>query len=344
MRFRKILLRLLLASMVLSGIALGGAYAYLQAYLDRPLALREAQLVEVTPGSSLQQVARRLEQEVGLPHPRLLSYWASSEGFDRAIRAGEFIISPGMSPRSALQHLLTGPLVQYPFTFVEGTTVRSALNALWESPKLRITLRDSSDEEILAAIGSDFPSLEGALFPDTYFYTSGTTDLALLRRASTRLQALLAQEWETRDMSLPYASPYESLILASIIEKETGLISERQQVAGVFVRRLQRGMRLQSDPTVIYGMGEDYNGNIRRVDLEADTAYNTYRIKGLPPTPIAMSGQGAIHASLHPSDEPYLYFVATGDGGHQFSTTLEEHNVAVRRYLERTATQRQSIN
>lgn len=339
MSLRKILLRLSLACLAVGAIGLGGAYAYLQHYLDQPIALYNEQLVEVTQGSSLQQVARRLEQEVGLTHPRLFSYWAGSEGLDRAIRAGEFIISPGMTPRTALQHLLTGPLVQYPFTFIEGTTVRSALETLWQSPKLRHTLQNSSDEEILAAIGSEFPSLEGALFPDTYFYTAGTTDQALLRRASTRLQQLLEQEWETRSLSLPYASPYESLILASIIEKETGLRSEREQVAGVFVRRLQRGMRLQSDPTVIYGMGADYDGNIRRVDLETTTAYNTYRINGLPPTPIAMTGQGAIHASLHPSDEPYLYFVATGDGGHQFSTTLAEHNVAVRRYQSRTAAQ-----
>jgi len=343
MRVRKILLRLFLVSLFTGGLGLCGAYAYLQYYLDKPLALRTEQLIEVTPGSSLQLVARRLQEEVGLDYPRLFSFWASREGFDRAIRAGEFVISPGMSPRTALQHLLTGPLVQYPFTFIEGTTVRSALDALWESPKLRITLRNSSDEEILAAIGGEFPSLEGALFPDTYFYTAGTTDLALLRRASTRLQQLLEVEWASRAENLPYASPYESLILASIIEKETGLLSERVQVAGVFVRRLQRGMRLQSDPTVIYGMGEDYNGNIRRVDLETNTPYNTYRISGLPPTPIAMTGRGAIHASLHPNDESYLYFVATGDGGHQFSATLEEHNAAVRRYQRRTAPQ-QSTN
>ena len=339
MRPRKIIVRLFLASLVLGALGLVGAYSYLQYYLDRPMTLTAEQLIEVTQGSSLTQVARRLEQDAGLAHPRLFSYWARNEGFDRAIRAGEFMISPGMSPRTAMQHLLTGSLVQYPFTFIEGTTVRSALETLWESPKLRITLQNSSDEEILAAIGSEFPSLEGALFPDTYFYTAGTTDQALLRRASTRLQQLLEQEWETRAVSLPYASPYESLILASIIEKETGLLSEREKIAGVFVRRLQRGMRLQSDPTVIYGMGESYNGNIRRVDLETSTPYNTYRINGLPPTPIAMSSRGAIHASLHPLDEPYLYFVATGEGGHQFSTSLEEHNAAVRQYQSRTATQ-----
>lgn len=339
MRLPKILLRLFLASAILGCLVLSAAYVYLQNYLDKPLSLRTEQIVEVTPGSSLSQVARRLEQDVGLTHPRLFSFWASREGFDRAIRAGEFLISPGMSPRTALQHLLTGPLVQYPFTFIEGTTVREALEVLWRTPKLRITLQESSDEEILAAIGSDLPSLEGALFPDTYFYTTGTTDEALLRRASTRMQQLLAQEWEARAVGLPYASPYESLILASIIEKETGILSEREQVAGVFVRRLQDGMRLQSDPTVIYGMGDDYQGNIRRVDLETSTPYNTYRISGLPPTPIAMTGRAAIHASLHPSDGTFLYFVATGDGGHQFSTTLEEHNTAVRQYQRRTATQ-----
>ncbi len=343
MSLRKILLRTLLLSLLLGGLGVLGAYNYLQYYLDKPLALQTEQLIEVRPGSSLGQVARRLEQEVGLEHPRMFSYWASNAGFDRAIRAGEFIISPGMSPRTALQHLISGPYVQYPFTLIEGTTVRSALDALWQSPKLRITLSESSDEEILAAIGSDYPSLEGALFPDTYFYTAGTTDQALLSRASNRLREVLEQEWETRAVSLPYASPYESLILASIIEKETGLRSEREQVAGVFVRRLQRGMRLQSDPTVIYGMGESYTGNIRRVDLEASTPYNTYRISGLPPTPIAMTGRGAIHASLHPNDESYLYFVATGDGGHQFSTTLDEHNAAVRQYQNRMATQ-QSTN
>ena len=339
MRIRKILLSLFLSIAIAGCLGLSAAYFYLQHYLDKPLALRTEQIVEVTPGSSLSQVARRLEQGVGLTHPRLFSLWASREGFDRAIRAGEFIISPGMSPRTALQHLLTGPLVQYPFTFIEGTTVREALADLWLAPKLRITLNDSSDEEILAAIDSDFPNLEGSLFPDTYFYTSGTTDQALLRRASTRLHQLLEQEWESRAVGLPYESSYESLILASIIEKETGLLSEREQVAGVFVRRLQGGMRLQSDPTVIYGMGDDYQGNIRRVDLETSTPYNTYRISGLPPTPIAMTGRGAIHASLHPSDGTYLYFVATGDGGHQFSTTLEEHNAAVRRYQSRTTNQ-----
>lgn len=344
MSLRRILLRGLLAILVLASVLLGSGYWYLQTYLDKPLPLAADQMVEVPVGSSLLQVARRLEREVGLTHPRLFSYWARSEGFDRAIRAGEFILSPGMSPRTALQHLLSGQVVQYPFTFIEGTTVRSALAALWQSPKLRVTLSESSEEEILAAIGSNLPSLEGALFPDTYFYSAGTSDQALLQRASSRLQQLLDEEWEARAVGLPYESPYESLIMASIIEKETGLLNERETIAGVFVRRLQRGMRLQSDPTVIYGMGEDYNGNIRRVDLDTTTPYNTYRINGLPPTPIAMTGRGAIHASLHPSDEPYLYFVATGDGGHQFSTTLEEHNRAVREYQRRTTAAPQSTN
>ena len=172
------------------------------------------------------------------------------------------------------------------------------------------------------------------LFPDTYFYTAGTSDLEILRRAQRRLAQVLDQEWENRADNLPLQSAYEALILASIIEKESGLLSERERIAGVFVRRLQRGMRLQSDPTVIYGMGESFDGNLRRVDLETSTPYNTYRINGLPPSPIAMAGRDAIHASLHPVEEDVLYFVATGDGGHYFSVSLDEHNAAVRRYQQ----------
>src|SRR5690606_1344210 len=247
--------------------------------------------------------------------------------------AGEFELRPGMSPRSALMHLMHGPMVQYPVTFIDGTTTRQALAALWASQKVAVELDGLSDEEILTALGNPFPHLEGILYPDTYFYTAGTSDVAILRRAVARLQTVLNEEWEQRAPTLPYASPYEALIMSSIIEKESGLNSERDQIAGGFVRRLQVGMRLQSGPTMIDGMGDTYEGNIRRVDLDTTTPYNTYRIDGLPPTPIALSGRTAIHASLHPGDGSYMYFVARGDGGHQFSTTLEEHNAAVRQYL-----------
>lgn len=333
----KLIVRSLTALIVLIGVLLLSANLLLERYLDTPLPISEAEIIEVRPGSGLRQVANLLESEVGLRYPSLLSFWAQREGYERAIRTGEFAISVGMSPRAALEHLMSGQAVQYPVTFIEGTKVQDALRALWASPKLNVTLEGLSDEEILEAIGSDFTHLEGSLYPDTYFYTAGTTDRALLRRASDRLKQVLNEEWAMRDVGLPYATPYEALTLASIIEKESGVLSEREEIAGVFVRRLQSGMRLQSDPTVIYGMGDAYEGNIRRVDLDTTTAYNTYRINGLPPTPIAMTGRNAIHASMNPSAGETFYFVATGDGGHQFSVTLEEHNAAVRRYQLRQA-------
>lgn len=323
-----------LAVVMFAGLAgVAGFLLWFDRYLDAELPITEPIVIQIDPGSSMTQVARRLAAEADLAQPRLFSRWARFEGFDTGLRAGEFELRPGMSPRSALMHLMHGPMLQYPVTFIDGTTTRQALAALWNSQKVDAQLRDLSDEEILTALGNPFPHLEGILYPDTYFYTAGTTDIAILRRAVSRLQTILNEEWEQRAADLPYANPYEALVMSSIIEKESGLNSEREQIAGVFVRRLQTGMRLQSDPTIIYGMGDGYAGNIRRIDLDTTTPYNTYRIDGLPPTPIALSGRSAIHASLHPSNESYMYFVARGDGGHQFSTTLEEHNAAVRQYL-----------
>jgi len=319
--------------MALGALSLGAGYAWWQHYLDSPLPLSEPVILEIRPGSAMGQVAAALSSQTELRHPRLFTLWTRYIGKDTAIRAGEFELRPGLTPRSVLTYLLEGPFVQYPVSFIEGTTVREALATLWRSPRLQPTLQNSDDMQILAALNSPRESLEGLLFPDTYFYTAGTTDLSILQRAAARLDQVLSEEWQVRAENLPYQSPYDALIMASIIEKESGTFSEREEIAGVFVRRLERGMRLQSDPTVIYGMGAAYDGNIRRVDLEALTPYNTYRIGGLPPSPIALSGRDAIHASLHPQAGEYLYFVARGDGGHVFSTTLEEHNAAVRRYL-----------
>lgn len=308
-------------------------YVQFENYLDNPLPISAPTLLEVRSGSSMTQVSNKLARNVSLRYPRLFSTWARIKKYDTALRSGEYLIVPGMSPRGALTQLMSGQTVQYPVTFIEGRTAHQALSALWTSQKLLPTLQGKSDQEILDALQVPFSSLEGLLYPDTYFYTAGTTDLSILKRATVRLQSVLETEWKTRDVGLPYDSPYEALVLASIIEKESGLHSEREQIAGVFVRRLQSGMRLQSDPTVIYGIGSNYDGNIRRADLDATTPYNTYRINGLPPTPIALAGRDALHASLHPSDDNALYFVARGDGGHQFSNTLEEHNAAVRQYL-----------
>lgn len=330
---KKTVLRYVLLLVAVTGLATVGAYMEFEAYLDRPLPITSTVLLDVRPGSGMSQVALQLAEQVSLTRPRLFTLWARYRGYDTRLRAGEYELVTGMSPRTALAHLMSGRSVQYPVTFIEGTTSRQALEALWQSSKLEVTLQGRSDEEILAALQSTFTSLEGALYPDTYFYTSGDTDLSILRRAAERLNDVLAEEWESRAPDLPYAEPYEALIMASIIEKESGLNSEREQIAGVFVRRLQMGMRLQSDPTVIYGIGSSYDGNIRRVDLDTTTPYNTYRIDGLPPTPIALAGRDALHAALHPSNDTFLYFVARGDGGHQFSNTLEEHNAAVRQFL-----------
>lgn len=335
------LIRYILGLMSLLVLSATIFYAQFVSFLDAPLAITTDVIIEVRPGSSMQQVANQLASVAALRRPRFFSLWARYHGFDTRLKAGEYALRAGMTPRSALTHLMSGRSIQYPVVFIEGTTVKQALSTLRNSPKLLNTLQDKSESEILSLLQAVLPteertqaiSLEGLLFPDTYFYTSGATDMSILRRSAAQLQAVLAEEWAQRDADLPFTTPYEALILASIVEKESGLLSEREQIAGVFVRRLQAGMRLQSDPTVIYGMGDAYNGNIRRVDLEATTPYNTYRIDGLPPTPIAMVGRDALQATLHPSDDTTLYFVARGDGGHYFSNTLEEHNAAVRRYL-----------
>jgi len=228
--------------------------------------------------------------------------------------------------------LVSGAVIQHQLTIVEGWTFRQLMVAIKEHEAIRQTLEGLSDEEIMARLGKPDLHPEGQFAPDTYRFSRSTSDLEFLRRAHRILQDWLEQEWNQRAQSLPYQSPYEALTMASIIEKETGLESEREAIAGAFVRRLERKMRLQTDPTVIYGMGDRYNGNIRRADLRRDTRYNTYTRHGLPPTPIALPGLAALKAALHPASGSALYFVAKGDGSHQFSDTLDEHLAAVRRY------------
>ncbi|HDZ09752.1 endolytic transglycosylase MltG [Pseudohongiella sp.] len=311
-----------------------GSWLAMRQYLDSPLALPdEPVVVDIEPGRSLQQLANQLSAEGYLAWPRALVLWARWHGFDRRIRSGEYALTANLTPTTLMDLLMSGRVVQYPITFVEGWTVRQALTNLWQQDNITQVLADKSDEDIHAALETDLPALEGGLFPDTYFYTKGTTDLAILRRANQRLQQVLDEEWQQRAVGLPYESPWQALIMASIIERESGYQAEKQDIAGVFVRRLQTGMRLQSDPTVIYGMGSRYDGVIYRSDLNTTTAYNTYRINGLPPTPIALAGRDSIHASLQPGEGSALYFVSRGDGSHQFSDTLEEHNAAVQRYL-----------
>ena len=330
---RRNVFRWLLLALISVILCTSVAYCAVKNYLETPIGLNQPMIIMIEPGRSLTQVTRRLEQEGVLRWPRVLVLWARWQGIDRSMRTGEYELTPGLTPVSLLSLLMSGRNVQYPVTLVEGWTARQALEHLWAQEAVDVTLRDKTDEELLVLLQSPFPALEGTLFPDTYFYTRGATDEAILRRAHLRLRDVLESEWRQQAQNLPYESPWAALIMASIIEKESGYQAEKADIAGVFVRRLQQGMRLQSDPTIIYGMGDSYSGNIRRSDIETTTPWNTYRINGLPPTPISLSGRESIRASLNPNPGTALYFVSRGDGSHQFSDTLDEHNAAVRRYL-----------
>ena len=288
--------------------------------------------IEVVAGSSLSRVAMELSKAGYLSSPMLFKLWARLQGAENSIQTGEYELSAGITPAQLLDKIVRGDSVQYRITLVEGWTFQQALEALWSAENIRSSLNNSSPTEIAQRMNLDYENPEGLLYPDTYFYTKGTLDIELLLRANERLDTVLSQAWESRLGALPYANSYEALTMASIIEKESASNSERALIAGVFVARLNLGMRLQSDPTTIYGMGDRYVGNIRRADLLEQTPYNTYRIDGMPPTPIALSGKESIVAALNPSASDYLYFVARVDGSHQFSRTLEEHNAAVREH------------
>jgi len=307
-----------------------------QAFRGNPLPLPEQGLdLDVEPGTPLRAIARRLAEEGVLEHPYYLVVLARYLGLDSRIQAGEYHLQGDMTPEQLLQQLSSGKVVQYALTLVEGQTFREMMQRVVEHPHLLHTLEDASGPAVMAAIG--YPGLhpEGRFLPETYHFPAGTTDRSFLRRAYRAMEDFLDRAWAQRDPDLPLKTPYEALILASIVEKETGLAGERPRIAGVFVRRLRRGMRLQSDPTIIYGLGERYDGDIRFRDLRTDTPYNTYTRNGLPPTPIAMPGKAAILAVLHPADGEALYFVGRGDGSHVFSRTLAEHNRAVDRYQRR---------
>ena len=284
------------------------------------------------PGTSTARLARDLTERGYLDKPlyfRLLARW---EGLAHKIKAGEFQIPAATSPRQLLNLLVSGKVTTYSLTLVEGWNFKQVREAIAGQQALEQTLAELSDQEIMQRLGYTDEHPEGRFLPDTYHFPKGTTDLAFLSRAYQAMQSLLDTEWEQKDPGLPLNSPYEALILASIVERETGLASERPEIAGVFVRRLKKGMKLQTDPTIIYGMGESYKGNIRRRDLKQDTPYNTYLHKGLTPTPISMPGADAVRAVLHPKEGKSLYFVAKGEGSHQFSKTLVEHNRAVKKY------------
>jgi len=303
-----------------------------QRFLNAPISIAEPQLLQVDKGIYFSALINKLEDEHIVEQGAWLRLLGRLEPELTKIRAGEYELRPGINPRELLQLLVAGDTVRYRFTIVEGTTFGEVRKALAKETRLKQELDGMSDEQLLDALELEAASPEGLFLAETYQFERGMSDLELLQRAHRELEARLNAAWAKRDPELPLKSTYEALILASIIEKETALAVERPQIAGVFIRRLRKGMRLQTDPTVIYGMGDKYRGNITRRDLQAPTPYNTYVIDGLPPTPIAAVGPEAIAAALAPAPGKALYFVAKGDGSHQFSATLAEHNAAVARY------------
>ena len=286
----------------------------------------------IKSGSNIKTIAHQLSLERIIDDPWLFILLAKIKGVETSVRAGEYRLQQSQSPVDLIELFTKGRSIQYSFTIIEGWTFRQMMQELQHHPVIENKLKGKSNEEIMTAIGYQGQHPEGMFFPDTYSFPKGTSDIEFLKRAYQMMQTQLQREWEDRAADLPITSSYEALILASIIEKETGVAYERPLIASVFTQRLRKKMRLQTDPTVIYGLGETFDGNIRYRDLKKDTPYNTYLRKGLTPTPIALPGLDAIKAALHPADNEALYFVAKGDGTHYFSKTLDEHNKAVSKY------------
>ncbi|MBL8248395.1 MAG: endolytic transglycosylase MltG [Candidatus Competibacter sp.] len=331
MRLRRLLLALAALALIF-GPALYIVYADYHRFLDTPLGVPAGGLtLEIKPGMGIADLTRELRRQPGLLRSAwYLQTYARLSGLASRLKVGEYAIAPGITPRSLIDQLVAGRVLQHALTVVEGWTFQQLRHALAAHPKIAQTLREAGDAEIMARLGRPGEHPEGRFFPDTYHFPAGATDVAFLKRALAAMDQRLAEAWGDRSPNLPLHDAYQALILASIVEKETALAAERAEIAGVLVRRLRNGMLLQTDPTVIYGLGAAFDGNLRKQDLVADTPYNTYTRKGLPPTPIALPGAAALAAAVHPAPGDALYFVANGKGGHVFSRTLDQHNQAVR--------------
>ena len=310
-----------------------GAFAMMMKPLQVPA---QGDSYWLAPGASMTTMVRDLADRGALPHPQLTLWWGRLTGIDQRLQSGEYSLSSSIGAAEFLRRVDRGEVIQHRLALVEGWTFRRALKAIHDAG-LHPSLRGRSDAEILEILdvqGRNSP--EGLIFPDTYAFHRGQSDVDMLRVAHRRLVETLSEEWLERDADLPYRDAYDALIMASIIEKETAIARERSAIAGVLTRRLRQRMRLAADPTVIYGLGKDFDGDLNRGHLrDAGNPYNTYRIRGLPPTPIALAGRAAIRAALHPDAGESLYFVADDNGGHVFSNTLEEHRMAVRRYQQK---------
>lgn len=316
----------LLVLLVLAGVVWQSLY--------QPLNLpKNGKVLRIKDGYSYSALIRDLDQQGQIRHPLIVKLYQRFF-IHSSLKTGVYQVDAGLNVRELLQHLADGSMAQMVrVTVIEGSSFKQLRTRLAADEGVTHTLQGVNDEGVLVKIGATEKHPEGWFAPETYYFAYGETDEAILKHLYQKQQTILETEWQNRASDLPYKTPYEALIMASIVEKETGIAAERFDVSAVFRNRLKIGMRLQTDPTVIYGMGDAYQGNIRKTDLQTPTAYNTYTINGLPPTPIALPSQAAIHATLHPSDSDALYFVATGDGGHRFSRTYAEHQAAVAQYL-----------
>lgn len=336
--------------MLASFLALYWQWLAYQAFLITPIDLNKNKTIQtssmpikpmvitVNKGESINSLARKWQQSGLISNQYYLRYLCFVNPEYKNIKAGEYQLALDETPRSLLKKLALGKTIQYSFTIIEGANRFDVIKSIKQNEYIHDDIK-SDQRELFQALDISLldsnDSIEGWLFPDTYHFSKKESALSLLKRSVKKMKQVLAEEWQSRAPDLPYKNSYEALIMASIIEKETGISSERDMIAGVFVRRLFKKMKLGTDPTVIYGIGPEFNGDITYKDLRTPTPYNTYIIKGLPPTPISMPGRESIHAALHPADGEALYFVADGTGGHYFSNDLEEHNKAVKRYINR---------
>ena len=348
---KKFFVFLLILLLILGGVGFWG-YQKLTEFVHTPVNVTQDQLLTIERGTTGSKLAALLEQEKILEHADLLPWLLKLQPQLNKVKAGTYSLMGVKTLQDLLDMINSGKEAQFSVKFIEGKTFKEWRKNLENAPHLKQTLQGKTDKEIMALL--DIPAvakavyewnnIDGWLYPDTYNYTPNSTDLELLKRSTTRLQKALDKAWNERDENLPLEDPYQMLILASIVEKETGIAAERPQVASVFINRLKANMKLQTDPTVIYGMGENYTGNIRKKDLETITPYNTYMIEGLPPTPIAMVSESALQAVAHPAKTDFYYFVADGSGGHKFTRNLNEHNKAVQEYLRWYRNQQKGAN
>ena len=348
---KKFFVFLLILLLILGGVGFWG-YQKLTEFVHTPVNVTQDQLLTIERGTTGSKLAALLEQEKILDNADLLPWLLKLQPQLNKVKAGTYSLTGVKTLQDLLDMINSGKEAQFSVKFIEGKTFKEWRKNLENAPHLKQTLQGKTDKEIMALL--DIPAvakavyewnnMDGWLYPDTYNYTPNSTDLELLKRSTTRLQKALDKAWSERDENLPLADAYQMLILASIVEKETGIAAERPQVASVFINRLKANMKLQTDPTVIYGMGESYTGNIRKKDLETMTPYNTYMIEGLPPTPIAMVSESALQAVAHPVKTDFYYFVADGSGGHKFTRNLNEHNKAVQEYLRWYRNQQKGAN